>query len=325
MPRSRDFYNLSLELSDRGADPRNALSVRALLDNAIRFIRGTSDRSVLAPGGVLYIARVAGGQLWVDVSSPIEIPDNIELRLGSGVVLVPVVKHQAPHAPRRLDSEAHYIAVKGSLRAPMARVFPTLEWFSANAGEAARTHDLGSVRFTSRWMDRVHPEWWGAGDRSVSASNDNAALDACVRAAVTERTPVGEDRAASQRLRALPIELRGSYVLVRPLVIERSERIDDGIELRGAPAGDGDPTFVCGRSFALADDPAMLVLRNFEAVTLDELRFDARGMADRCLSLTSALSASFERGTVTKPVSQRECHAWCIRHAGIQVADKQRW
>ena len=61
MPRTRDFYNLSLELADRGMDPRNAVSVRVLLDEAITFIRGTSDRSANAPGGVLYIARVPGG------------------------------------------------------------------------------------------------------------------------------------------------------------------------------------------------------------------------------------------------------------------------
>ncbi len=290
MTRERDFYNLTLELIDRAIDPRDATGVAGLLTSAINFIRTPGDR-----GGVLYIARVPGGQLWIDVDAFPLVRDDIELHLGAGVVLVPVVSRgERTGASMVADSTRHHLSVAGGFRAPQMRVFPTLEWYQANAGETGRRYDLAAVRFTSRGMDRVHPEWWGAGDRPESTSNDSAALEACVRAAITER--VADGTTAAPRLRALPIELRDTYVLARPLVIARDARREDGIELRGVAGGDENPTFVCAPEFPRDADAAMLTVQNFEAVTLDEVRFDARGLASRCLSLAVRRTDTVARG-----------------------------
>ncbi len=307
MPRSRDFYNLTLDLAEHGTDPRDAVAVRARLRDALDTIRGPENL-----GGVLYIAHVPGGQLWVDVREPLELPESVELYLGAGAVLVPVVLHEGDgRDPTMLDSTAHHLRIKGSFRAPMGRAFPTLPWFRAQAGERGRSHDLATVRFTSRWMDRVHPEWWGAGDRS-SASDDSDALEACVRAAVVDRVAVGATPSERLWLRVLPIELRDTYALARPLVITRGERPDDGIELRGSPGGEANPTFVCASGFPREAGAAMLAVRDFEAVTLDDVRFNGASLASVCLEMTSTREAEASADV------QRRGHY--LRHCGFTGA-----
>ena len=168
-----------------------AASVRdpALVRDAIlRAIAQINAR--LSRGGTLYVPPVPGGELWIDVSSALVIPENITLAVAPGVVLIPVVQGVS------FASDGQALEISGLLRCPVGQVFAVEPGFR---GPGTEGYALARVRLTGELQDRVHPEWWGT-------SHPDEALAAAVRAALADRhrTVSGERRWLSP----LALELR---------------------------------------------------------------------------------------------------------------------
>ncbi len=228
-------------------------------------------------GGTLYVPAIGSAPLLIDVSTQsLKIPSNVELRVAPGARIVPVLPRSGgtPRTDRVLE-------VEGAFRAHLGPVFVTSAGFAALSPADAVMYTVGAVRFTGRTIERVHPEWWGAGQ----GGDDSDALDAAVRSALLDRwtvTTSGERRA----LRPLVIELRGSYGLSRTLALSGSGRVAEassGVELRAAAGAIEVPTFWCLDRFAF--DQPMVTMRGFDGATFDQVRFDGRDRAGACLQM----------------------------------------
>ncbi len=274
-----DFQNLAAALAAGvPAAPTDAVDVRAKLDALLRTLGAGANRR----GGTIYIPRLPGGQLWVDVTTtPLLIPREVTLAVAPGVVIVPV------YTGASVGDGARYLEIEGVLDAPIATVFATRGWFARQSPAGAARYQVGAVRLTSPHLERVHPEWWGAGDPSDPARpSDSEALTAALHAALRDRLRAGATGRAP--LRPLPVELRGSYTLRQTLTIDASGMgSEQGLELRGAAGAPDAPTFQCAEAFPFGD--AMMVVRQMKAVVLDDLRFDGGALAETCLVITDRL------------------------------------
>lgn len=262
----------------RARDPRG---VRMAIEQTIAALL-TNRR-----GGTLYIPHVEGDELWIDVSADsLRIPREIEVALAPGVVLVPVRSEGSGGVEHRLE-------IAGVLRAPLGTIFATQGWFDRHRDPASAGQRVADVGLTSRRMERVHPEWWGASDPGDGArESDNDALEAALRAATVGRW--SDDGGARHRLPTLPIELRGSYALSRPLTLGDPTGLQVGIELRGAPGGADAVTLRCGPRFPR--NQAMIeVAASAASVTLEDLRIDGGTHALSCLAITDAGGAATSR------------------------------
>jgi hypothetical protein len=172
--------------------------------------------------------------------------------------------------------------VQGLLDAPIGQVFATDAWFARNGGAEASLR-AGTIRFTSRRMERVHPEWWGA--EGGSRFGDNDALDAALRAALVDRG------ASVGALAPLDIELRATYQLTRPWALSGAASTP-ALTLRGAPGTEDVPTFVSAPSFSGA---ALVTVNNLESVVFEDVRFDGAGRVASCLALTTTRQNVMER------------------------------
>lgn len=281
--------------ADVAADPAR---MRATIERAISMIRGR---------GTVYVPPVGDGVCWIDVESPLVIPPTITLHVAHGVKLLPVVQRFFSPPGALVENS---LEIQGGFRAPIGQVFVPPQRFAALAGAArAVAFRLGRIRFASRSMERVYPEWWGAGGAGVTGDHDSDALDEAVRTAVHDRYVLrGTSR---QWLRPLVLELPGTYRLARPLLIARFARrgpdsveADGGVELRGAPGSFEVPTFSCHEAFP--SDSYLLTINGFESSTLDEVRFDGAlkgvGQALGCLNYYADTRAK-DRANALLPAS----------------------
>ncbi len=279
-----DHANLAHKI--RGDERPDTLSAAQARDSTV--VRAAIAQTVTElltnrRGGTLYVPHVEGDELWIDVSTgSLRIPPEVEVVVAPGVVLVPVHDGRAGASGNRLE-------IAGVLRAPLGTIFATPGWFGRRGG-ASRASLVASVALTSRRMERVHPEWWGAADAADGTrASDNEAIEAALHAATRERW--SEDGGARHRLPTLPVELRGSYALSRPLVLDDpAGAYGNGFELRGA----GTATLQCNSLFPR--DRAMIeVAASVESVALEDLRFEGMQVALNCLAIRDAGGAATSR------------------------------
>ncbi len=189
------------------------------------------------------------------------------------------------------------------LDAPIATIFATPGWFSRHPLAGAAQYEVGTVRLSSPHLEHLHPEWWGAGDPGDAARpGDDEALAAALRAALRDR--VGEVAARSLPLRALAVELRGTYTLAQTLRLsEATVGAVSGIELRGVAHVDAAPTFRCSELFNRR--APMIDIRGMRGVALKDLRFDAGARALSCLTIEDEAGDVAERAHLLRHCSFR--------------------
>lgn len=126
-----DFQNLADALgAGVPVAPTDAARVRTRLDGLIAGLGVGANRR----GGTIYIPRLPGGQLWVDVASPLRIPREVTVAVAPGAVIVPVYTGAGG------EGGARYLEIEGVLDAPIATVFATPGWF-------ARQSPAGAARY----------------------------------------------------------------------------------------------------------------------------------------------------------------------------------
>ena len=274
---TEDHINLAERISSgmapSEAQARSALVVRAAIEAAISDLVNDNRR-----GGTLYIPRMAGTQLWIDVrAGSLRIPKEVAVVLAPGVVLVPL-RDGDPRNFNRLE-------IAGVLRAPLGTLFATPGWFARQNPGADPALRVAEVGLTSRRLERVHPEWWGAAEaREPRPAGDDEALAAALAAATVGRWSF-DDAGVPRELRSVPVELRGAYVLSAPLVIDAATA-SNGVALRGAAGAPDAPTFRCAPSFPIGE-PMVRVLGEAEAVTLEDLGLHGGERAGACVSIAS--------------------------------------
>lgn len=145
---------------------------------------------------------------------------------GSPLVLPPEVEVRVAPGGRVVVLGGGYLEIQGRLKAPIGPIFAT---FSTRP---PGTTIVGKVRLTGESLDRVYPEWWGAGVRKSGIFRDEdavtpeargallrddeidtEALEEALRAAV-DRTPTG-----GVARNPLIVELPGRYRIRRPLTL----------------------------------------------------------------------------------------------------------
>jgi len=311
MSLAADHKNLAV-LPDGtvAVNPREPRQVRARLLELLAQLGADVGRR----GGTIYIPRVGDGQLWIDVTEPLRIPREITLSLAPGVVLVPVFLRSAGRG-----DESH-LEIEGVFTAPLATIFATPGWFQRNSPADASRYDVGAVRLTSPHLERVHPEWWGAAALDdLARPDDSEALAAAVRAGLHDRV----NRRVSNRppLRALAIELRGTYALGEPLrLTQETTGIERGLELRGVPGADEQPTFRCAELAFIRT--AMVEVEGIEAVTFVDLRFDGGERAATCLSIRGAHTDPTARAHVLRRCGFRDAYGPLVSYRPSDSSSK---
>ena len=231
-------------------------------------------------GGVLYIPRRTRGSgppdlrgsmgAWpLDLTSSIEIGERVELVFAPGATLLPVT---------RADVAAEMV-IRGKITTSRAPIFGPASLARSVWPDMPADRRPARVRLLSTAVERVHPEWWGAG--AGVPADDTRALQAAFDAAHRDR------RDGIAWLRPLVVELSSAYDLTAPLVVGDASatptEINPGVfELRGLPDRVTEPNLRCGPSFV---GEAMIVVQGVEHTRLDEVRFDGRGATPSCLSL----------------------------------------
>ncbi len=242
-------------------------------------------------GGVLYIPRRSRSRdtpgstgtsgLWpLDLSQTIELGERIELMFAPGAGLLPMSADGAFELVLRGRLTAQRSAIFGP-SSLARRVWPAMP---SNRGPAR-------VRLLSAAIDRVHPEWWGAG--VGEAANDTDALQAAFDAARRDR------RDGRTWLRPLVVQLSGAYQLTRPLLLDApsgtsTEQAPGAFEVRGVPDAASQPNLSCVDGFV---GEAMLVADGVDQVRLDEVRFDGRGAPRSCVVIRVRDSGLAPAGT----------------------------
>ncbi|MFO0650723.1 MAG: hypothetical protein U0326_31155 [Polyangiales bacterium] len=234
-------------------------------------LRATASRLGAAQGGVIFIPRPSQrrGAWLLGLASDIEIPERVELMFAPGAALLPVT---TPAARGELKIAGLLTAERGPIfgtRASARRMRPDV---------AFDAYEIGRVRFTGGAVERVYPEWWGAGMGDAEA--DTGALQAAFDAA-------HRDRFRERWLRPLVVELTGSYGLTAPLVVGDARGGAAGnnpgtFELQGVPGAASTPTLRWRGDFT---SEAMVVIDHLDEVRIDEVRFDAGANAAVCLSI----------------------------------------
>lgn len=265
------FFSLidALRGADLSTPEAEARSVRAAI------VAVANDPEVRTLGGMLYVSRNTTRRgrpdAWlVDVSTDLVIPPNLELRLAPGVALVPLSFTAASGAA--LD-------VRGPLTAPLGAIFATsasaIRWRPELFGVR---HEVRPVRFTGNALERVHPEWWGAG--IGDADLDGPALVAAIRAAHLDR------RLGERWLPPLVVELSHRYELTEPLAVNGGAR-PGTLAMRGL-AGSADlPHLVCAAGGRFSGSALLTV--SDAIVSLDNVRFDAAMRALVCVQIDATL------------------------------------
>ena len=231
-------------------------------------------------GGVLYIPRRTMGSdppdlrgstgAWpLDLTSSIEIGDRVELVFAPGAALLPVA---------RADVAAELV-IRGKITASRASIFgPASLARSVWPGMPADRRPA-RVRLLSTAVERVHPEWWGAG--AGVPDDDTRALQAAFHAAHRDR------RDGDAWLPPLVVELSGTYDLMAPLLVGDADAaptaLNPGVfELNGIPDRVTESNLRCDPSFS---GEAMIVVHGVGHTRLDEVRFDGRGAPRSCVML----------------------------------------
>ncbi len=209
---------------------------------------------------------------WVLEPSPVLVlQPEVEVRIAPGAKVV------LWGANTRLE-------IRGALTAPVAQVFEVPR--PANDSSPG----VGEVYLLGDRIECVHPEWWGAGHGEATV--DTPALQQAIYV-------------AQRRLRPIPVELLGRYVLQRPLVLTVPQALPpfQGVELRGRFAGGGDACLRAGDDFR--GSALVIVPPTMQSMLLHAVSFDARGQAERCLEVWVAGSTVAE---VTRaPHTLRQC------------------
>lgn len=277
------FFNLIdvLGSADRSTPAAEAASVRATIESILRRPEITNV------GGMLYIPRrdeVPGrpGAWLVDVTTDLILPPLLELRLAPGAALAPIALS---------FTEGGALEIRGPLSAPLGSLFATsvtLWRWRDDLGEL--TYSVRPVRLTGSAMERVHPEWWGAG--SGTPGVDGPALAAAVRAAHADRW-IG-----TRPLPSLVVELSQRYELLAPLEIDgvSTRGVHPSVlALRGLPGASDTPHLTCAPDGPSPGD-ALLVARNV-VLSLEDVRFDGQMRAPGCLRIESQPASTPLDGT----------------------------
>ncbi len=212
---------------------------------------------------------VAGAWL-LELTSNVEIPGRVELMFAPGAALIPVM-------PPRSNTA---LVIRGKLTAPRAPIFGPASLAPRVGPGLPSDRRPARVRLLSTAIERVHPEWWGAG--SGDSTDDTVALQAAFDAAHRDR------RDGVPWLRPLVVELAGPYRLMTPLLVGTAggsaTEVNPGtFEVRGVPDAPSRPNLVCDESRFVGE--AMIVVQGVDQVRFDEVRFDGRGAPRACLSL----------------------------------------
>lgn len=199
---SEEFINVRRGVLDRGMDLTTWLRAEAARHDEPTPVPG---KIVYFPPGPLVLPLMRGERL--------TLPESMELMFAPGARLIVI-------------GESATLEIRGTFTAPIGPVFTTRE-------EALVTNTLADIALTSPRLERVHPEWWGAGrlrarrvedlsrDEALAIARvDTAALQAAIRVAMSgsssERPPTAGAAAPVRRNRVV-LELLGAYLLDRPL------------------------------------------------------------------------------------------------------------
>lgn len=279
-------------------------------------------RNVVAGSGqlrrrILYFPRRSSDHDWIlhGVSWPLTLPEAVEVRIGPGARVVPI-------------GSGAILEIQGTLVVPNGPIFATAA--RPIRGPLPSGLAMGSlpgiVRLLGERIERVHPEWWGAGDVGATPEVDTQALQEAFRAS--------RDRFDSRGrpLRPLIVELLGRYKLKRPLRVGRTVRSEasgavtgpsettqrspvrttiivdpDGLarvldesgtapiavgevgtlEVRGRLGAEEVPTFECVDDFA--GEAMIHIGGDIESVLFHGLRFDGRNKAPTCVAFDLAV------------------------------------
>lgn len=228
----REFLNFAIYLDE------------ALLSNESRSVSGTLFGALALRPSVVYFSPRS---YFLDGSAgEFVFPEGVELRFAPGARLMP--------------SPGIVITIRGSIRAGRHQIFGRLtqtrdeRWLEAeyshlpNADSIPRslvglhqgtvnslfaylsrqTAPPGLIRIESLEIDEIYPEWWGAEFNESDAAIDSSdALQACFNAACRDRVRDG------QPLPALPVSMRGPYLIDRKIVVEAPEGLPGALWLRG--------------------------------------------------------------------------------------------
>lgn len=230
------------------------------------------------------------------------LPEQIELRFAPGARL----------APTGLGAT---LEIQGKLTAPVGPVFIPYE-------DQVPVEPLADIALTSPLLERVHPEWWGAGrlhsrrfedvgrdERRAIARLDTYALQTAIQVAMFGTTSMrpGPASAALQRRTGAVLELLGSYLLDRPLhawglAVPRElmgffglsppvqiEGTTDGpvftLEVQGRPRWPGDPTL---RAIDGFEGDALLKVTEIASLRVRHVTFEAPRPEVACVSMAGS-------------------------------------
>lgn len=274
-----EFENVGLLADQRGVDPATNAIRAAILRRTLSATRG--GILYFPPGSYLIsdVGRASHPDLIGRLDAFLFIPEWITLRFSPGAILL---LDDSPGFDRlSLRRGRPALEIAGGLEVGPQQVFST----------RASSMRGGAVVLTSRMIDVVYPEWWGAvsavaeGPTAVveKARRDTAALQAAFDAAHRFR------RLDVVRLAPIPIELAGPYHVNRTLFLGAESPLDenfnqDGFILRGrspnGTTGRGRATFVCAPAESGAppsfSGDAMLDIRGRGGFVIEDVTFDAR-------------------------------------------------
>lgn len=168
-----------------------------------------------------------------------DIPEHVEFRFAPGARLIVV-------------GEGARLVIRGTLAAPIAPIFAT----AATVNTSSLPGPLALVIPFGPRIERIHPEWWGAGalkgrspgeldsaEINAIAAADSEALQRAFHAAIFGEALASTPGAVSTRVPV--VELLGTYIVNRPIYLGGSSAID--LSPQATPTGLPSPLEVRGR------------------------------------------------------------------------------
>lgn len=283
---SEEFNNIPRAAAHEGRDIAEFMQSR--IDQYAR------DPSL--PGEIFYFPP-GDHLLALGPGRTMDIPEQIEVMFAPGARLV-------------VAGDGSKLVIRGTLSAPVGPIFAT----AATVDTSSLPGPLALVIPFGPRIERIHPEWWGAGslaarvpdtlepgERERIAEADTGALQMAFLAAV-----FGEALAPSATTSSLSVpvvELLGTYLVKRPIYLGSSAAFGvssqtaltlrpSSLEVRGRFCDPEQVTLWCASSFDVAEGPSMFVVGDLPGLHMRCVSFESSEAETACVGAFAVVTSA---------------------------------